>query len=58
MGEAGAAWKSSHKRGATRSADGGRDLSLFSKLVRATTKKSLSNVVNATFYSLILKFSA
>ena len=40
------------------SADGGRDFSLLNKLVRVTTKKSLSNVGNATFYSLVLKFSA
>ena len=60
MGEAGAAWKEKgpHKRGATCSADGGRDFSLLNKLVRVTTKKSLSNVGNATFYLLVLKFSA
>ncbi len=39
-------------------ADGGRDLSLLNKLVRVTTKKNLSNVGNATFYLLVLKFSA
>ncbi len=40
------------------SADGGRDFSLLNKLVRVTTKKNLLNVGNATFYSLVLKFSA
>jgi hypothetical protein len=41
MGEAVAAWKRKvpTKRGATRSADGGRDLSLFNKLVHAITMK-------------------
>ncbi len=40
-------------------ADGGRDLSLFSKLVRATTmKKNFVECRNATFYLLISKFSA
>jgi hypothetical protein len=39
-------------------ADGGRDFSLLNKLVRVTTKKSLSNAGNATFYLLVLKFSA
>jgi hypothetical protein len=58
MGEAGAAWKSSHKRGATRSADGGRDLSLFSKLVRSIILKILLNVANATSYPFFSKLSA
>ena len=50
--------KGYHKRWHYCSADGGRDFSLLNKLVRVTTKKSLSNVGHATFYSLVLKFSA
>ena len=60
MGEAVAAWKRKvpTKRGATRSADGGRDLSLFNKLVRATTmKKNLSNVKRDLLFTHFKVFS-
>ena len=46
------------KGGTTCSADGGRDLSLFSKLVRSIILKILLNVANATSYPFFSKLSA
>ncbi len=60
IGEAVAAWKRKvpTKRGATRSADGGRDLSLFNKLVRAITmKKNVSNVERDILFTHFKVFS-